>query len=555
MGPTTAPMANNRCIGGRRYRNTRAHISKLTKGIRFDLACYVAASIFGSQPSSAADPYDPAAATDPTVAEPQAQRGGLQFKPRITVRETYTDNVALLPGNQKKSDFITELGPGFRVTDKTAHTDLDVDYSLNNLFYARDRDRNTLNHQLRADGKFEFVDNLFFLDSRAQISQRAVSVFGPIGADSSTSNNNETFRSFSLSPYLRKKLGNQAIAEGRYTYSQVNSNASTSAVSDSKGNRVSLSLESGPAYNEFGWGINLVDDRIDYENFDDTKFQSANATGRYRINKGLFLIGAVGYDKNDYFTTGDKPEGASYSLGVDWRPTSRTSFTASAGRRYFGSTYNLAFLHRTRRTAWDISYSQDIQTSRSQFIVDPRETDRTQVEDSLRTRNPGLSDDEIRRQADEIIAINRAGANLQTNIVFVEKKLRGLITLSLAKSEILLNAFDTTRDSETTQSFSIFNNAGDFSLSRVIKQSGIGARWKYRLTARNEASIGLDLSRFRFVDIQRTDNTSALNLAITRKLSREASGSINYRRLQRDSNFGTGEYDENAIFGSITATF
>jgi uncharacterized protein (PEP-CTERM system associated) len=127
--------------------------------------------------------------------------------------------------------------------------------------------------------------------------------------------------------------------------------------------------------------------------------------------------------------------------------------------------------------------------------------------------------------------------------------------LNLAKSEILLSAYDTVKDSETTQSFSIFNNSGDFSLSRVIKQSGVGAHWNYRLTARNQANIGLDLSKFRFVDIQRTDNTAAFNLGITRKLSREASGSLNYRYLQRDSNFGFGEYDENAIFGSITATF
>ena len=557
MGPTTAPMANNRRNNRWRYCGIRAQTSNLANGIRLGTVhVFVFVGMIWSRPALSADPYDiTGVAADPAASAPLTERGGLHLKPRLFVRETYTDNVALAPGDQKKSDFITEIAPGFRLTDKTARTELDIDYSLNNLFYARDGDRNTLNHQLQALGKFELVENLFFLDSQAQISQQAVSISGPIGADSSTNDNNRTFRSYSISPYLKKRFGRQATAEARYTFSQVSSNSQTSAISDSTGNRISLGIESGPAFRDLGWGVNFIDDRIDYENFEDTKFQSFTGTGRYRINNRLFAIGSLGYDKNDYFTTGDKPEGATYSLGVDWRPSQRTSFTVSAGRRYFGTTYNLAFLHRTRRTAWDISYTQDIQTSRSQFVVQPRELDRNEVEDTVRRENPTLSNDEIRQRADERINLNRAGVNLQTNIVFLEKKLRGLVTLNLAKSEILLSAYDTVKDSETTQSFSIFNNSGDFSLSRVIKQSGVGAHWNYRLTARNQANIGLDLSKFRFVDIQRTDNTAAFNLGITRKLSREASGSLNYRYLQRDSNFGFGEYDENAIFGSITATF
>lgn len=555
MGPTTAPMANNRNKNRRRHCGIRAQTSNVVNRFRLGVGHVVTLlGIIGVQPTLAADPYDiTGVAADPTATAPQTERGGLHLKPRLFVRETYTDNVALAPGDQKKSDFITEIAPGFRLTDKTARTELDIDYSLNNLFYARDDDRNTLNHQLQALGKFELVENLFFLDSQAQISQQAVSISGPIGADSSTNDNNRTFRSYSLSPYVKKRFARQATAEARYTFSQVSSNSQTSAISDSTGNRVSLDIESGPAFRELGWGVNFIDDRVEYEDFEDTKFQSLTGTARYRINNRVFAIGSLGYDKNDYFTTGDKPEGATYSLGVDWRPSQRTSLTVSAGRRYFGSTYNLAFLHRTRRTVWDISYTEGIQTSRSQFIVPPGGLDRQQIEDSLKRSNPGLSDNELRQRTDDIIS--QFGTNVQTNVVFIEKKWRGLFTFNLAKSDILLSAYDTVKDSETTQSVSIFNNSGDFSLSRVIKQSGVGARWNYRLTARNQANIGLDLSRFRFVDIQRTDNTAAFNLGITRKLSREASGSLNYRYLQRDSNFGFGEYDENAIFGSITATF
>ncbi len=547
-------MENSRSNRRQRHCGTRAQTSNGANGFRRKAYLLGLLGMSWIQPGFAIDFYDAAAmVSDSNVSDPPTERGGLKIKLRVSARETYTDNVALAPADQKESDFVTEIAPGFRVTDKTARTDLDVDYSFNNLFYARDSDRNTINHQLQASGKIELVEDLFFLDSRAQISQQAVSVFGPIGADTNTSENNRTFRSYSLSPYLKKKLGREATIEARYTLSQVSSDAATTAVADSIGNRIYLGIDSGPAYRALGWGVNFVDERVNYENFEDTRFASLTGFGRYRLTKRLFATGSLGYDRNDYFTTGDQPEGVAFSMGIDWRPNQRTSLTASAGRRYFGSTYNLAFLNRTRRTGWDISYTQGIQTSRSQFIVPPGGLDRGQIEDSLRLTNPGLTDDELRQRTDDIIT--RFGTNVQTNVVFLEKKWRGLFTWKLAKSDLLLSAYNTVRDSEVTQSFSIFNNAGDFSLSRVIKQSGVGARWNYRLTARNQASIGLDLSRFRFLDIQRTDNTSSFNLGISRKLSREASGSLNYRYLQRDSNFGSGEYDENAIFGSITATF
>jgi uncharacterized protein (PEP-CTERM system associated) len=510
----------------------------------------------------AANPYGTVSGAEEAAAERQPS---WHFVPRVSLRETYTDNVTLTRSNNAQSEFVTEISPGFALRNQGARSKIDIDYSLTDFFYWRDRDRNTLSHQLRGSGEFEFIEDLFFLDSRASISQQAVSAFGPIGANSSVNNNNQTFRSYSISPYLRKHFGREATGEARFTHSQLSSNASSGSTSDSASDRILLKLNSGPAFNDWGWGAEFSRENIDYQRSTDTTYQSITGNGRYRISPTLFATGSLGYDKNDYFTTGEKPEGAFWTIGADWRPQQRTTLNISAGRRYFGNTYSLTFQHSSRRTTWDVSYQQNLSTSRSQFSQPAGLSLRQNEAVRLVRTNPGISTAELLSKLDAFAEEQRSqgldpdselGTNFQTNTAFVEKKWQGLLTMDFTKSELRFRAFNSVRDSSSVVgSQSILSRTGDFALSQVIKQSGIGSTWTYHLSARNDANVGLDLSRYRLVDIGRVDNLTSLNLGLARKLSRTANGTVTYRHIRRDSNFNPNDYDENAFVGTLTLTF
>ena len=487
-----------------------------------------------------------------------------RIEPRIQVRETYSDNIGLARSSRAQSEFVTAISPGISIRSSAARSNIDVNYSLNKFFYVRDRDRDTLNHQLRASGHFELVNDLIYLDTRANISQQAVSAFGPIGANSAVNDNNRTFRSYSISPNFRKEFGRQAIVEARYTYSQLSSNVASSTISDSTGNRALLKAKSGPAYNDWGWGAEFVDDRTSYTRSADTTFKSLTGSLRYRITPRLFGTSTFGVDKNDYVTIGEKPEGAFWTLGADWRPSRRTALTFSAGRRYFGNTYALSFQHATRRTSWDVSYQQNLSTSRSQFSQPLGVTLRESAERGLRAQNPDISDAALQDLVDarvrEVVSAGldpdaAQGINFQSNTAFLEKKWQGLLTLDYPKSAVTLKAFNSVRDAATTGTTSVLNSSGDFALSQIIKQSGVGSSWRYQLSPRNNANVGLDLTRVRLVDIGRTDNLTTFNLGITRKLSRSANGSLGYRHVRRDSNFNVNDYDENSFFGTFLVTF
>jgi hypothetical protein len=102
----------------------------------------------------------------------QAGEGGWRFLPRISVFETYTDNVTFARGNLKESDFITQLNPGISVLGVGRRFNVNVNYTMNNLIYANNSNFTRVRHQLNANGTAELIENLFFVDGRAMNTQQ-----------------------------------------------------------------------------------------------------------------------------------------------------------------------------------------------------------------------------------------------------------------------------------------------------------------------------------------------------------------------------------------------
>ena len=70
------------------------------------------------------------------------------FTPRISVSETYDDNIDLDPEDEE-SDWITVLSPGFLLELDSQKTQLDLDYEFGLSYYLQDSSRDTIRHQGR----------------------------------------------------------------------------------------------------------------------------------------------------------------------------------------------------------------------------------------------------------------------------------------------------------------------------------------------------------------------------------------------------------------------
>jgi hypothetical protein len=68
------------------------------------------------------------------------------FTPRVSVSETYDDNIDLDPDNED-SDWITVVSPGANFQLESQHTQLTLDYEAGFSFYAKDSDRDTTRHR------------------------------------------------------------------------------------------------------------------------------------------------------------------------------------------------------------------------------------------------------------------------------------------------------------------------------------------------------------------------------------------------------------------------
>lgn len=488
--------------------------------------------------------------------------GAAEWKitPSLDLKETYTDNVKLAAPGLEKSEFITQINPGISLTGTSSHLKLNANYVMQNLVYAEESSQNTMNHMLNANANAELIDNLLFLDGRAAISQQNISLLGPQAADNVNITGNRTeVQTYSVSPYLRHSFNNFASTEIRYIHNEVSTGGS--GLLNSQADRIQLGLSSGSAFKTLGWGLNYSNGKTHYGNTANTntpalETEAVSGNLSYSITPKFRLTATGGYEKNNYMSIGPKPDGSFWSAGFSWAPSAMTSIDASAGRRFFGDTYSLAASHRTRLTAWNLGYSEDITTTQSQFL-NPVTIDTASFLNPL-LDNPALTP--AQKQDIQTFIQNyptlTGSINSLTNRVFLQKRLQASVAVTGAKNILVLSLFNTLREAQTPQSQDItLLNSVNLALNDKTKQVGVNASWNWRIGSRTSANFGAGYTRSSYPSLGRADNDKIIRISLTRQLQSKLNGSIEFRHLQRDSSQSGGDYSENALIASLSMRF
>lgn len=473
--------------------------------------------------------------------------------PRLDLGESYTDNVTLAPSSSAKSDWITQVTPGISIEGSGSRLRLKADYALQNLIYANESSRNSFYHQLNASANATLVENTLFLDARGNIQQQATSLLAPISNNNLNPGNVTDVSSYSVSPYLLHKFGSTAVGELRFTHDAVNTKVG--GLSDSSANKVDLKLNSGPSFYDLGWGLSYTHEKADYDLRSDTDSKVLTGTASYRVLPKLRAIATIGHEKNNYlYPAGQEPKGAFWSAGFSWAPTVLTSLDASLGERFFGKTYALNLNHRTPHTNWKINYSQDITTMRREmFNPDIRRVAYDVLVDLINQGGGTVLDwsNETRERAASL-GINPV---VFTNQLYLSKQFSASVAIERGKSLVTLTAAHSERRAQETADFtSIFG----YELSPVestVKQDSLNGQWDIRMSPRNTANIGVNISRYGFPTLARTDNYRSIKLGMTRKLEKKVTGSVDFHHSLRDSNLNENDYTQNAISGHLMWMF
>ncbi len=482
-----------------------------------------------------------------------------KFVPTLSVQETYSDNVRLAPRGEQSSDFITQISPGVEFSGLGRGLKVKGTYVMNNLAYAETKEGVSAFHQFNATANAELLRDLFFLDARASINQQVISPFGPQSTDNTNITDNRTeVRTLSLSPFIRRNFGQTATAELRYSHDEVTTTTAELLPHDS--DRVSLNIDSGPAFRTLGWALNFSNRTQHFRNGENIDFSTSSASLRYRLSSKLSLSATGGYEKNTYVSIGEKPQGYFWLAGLTWTPMSRATIDAQIGNRFYGRTYALASSYRTRSSVWSLGYNENISTTTAQFVI-PMAVNTSEFLNQL--WKTSIPDNDTREEIVDGFVRDRGlpvslsqSVNTLTNRVFLQKSLNASAAFNGIRHTVLLSAFNTRREGQTPNELdNLLLGPGNAHLEDRTRQIGISAVWNWRLSQRTSLNVNGTRTRVQSLSTDVTSNNKTVRIALTTRLQPKLKGTVEVRLRRQDGNQNAANFQENAVTASIHTRF
>jgi len=488
-----------------------------------------------------------------------SSRADVTFTPSVTLKETWTDNVNLLPADQARRQFVTEISPAFTVLAKNQRMDLAARYQYRHFVYS-DKDAPNLRNggsELGADLKARLVEDLLFLDASASRGQQAASAFGPALADNSYTTSNRTdVSTWRISPSLAHRFGSSANLLASYTRDSVKTGRT--GYGDTDGDSVSLALSS-PGERRIGWNLRYDRQHLSEDMTGDSSSYNAQAGLSWRVKPSFALNASGGYDSYDYNGLGSRTSGKNWNVGYQYTPSPRTSLTMSYGQRYFGKSRALSALHRSRHTVWNISYNEAVTTTRQQFLL-PATVDTASLLDRLFL--PNFPDAVLRRQAVEAY-LRSSGLppslandiNYLSNRYMLQHQFQATAGFNGARSVFMVTLFDTRREAlSVQQSDSPLLGNNQLSLNDNTRQRGAALSLSYRMSPRSDAYASLDASRAVSLATDIRQSNRSLRVGLNRQFQRRLLGTVELRRLQGSTGGSATSYTENAVSATLSMT-
>ena len=466
---------------------------------------------------------------------------------------TYTDNVNQSASNTEDALILT-VTPNFTLrTEGSRRLNATIQYGLTGVARFGGRDDSDLFHNLNARGTAELVEDFFFVDAAARVSQELISLTGSPADATINPDNRATTGSFSISPYVQRRLGSFADFQARYTLS--GSLFENNVASDLLTNAFNVGLTSGSRFNTLSWGLSYdyrdVSAR-DTDTFDNSyTYDRLNLSLGYGLTRKFRLIGNVGQARIRYdAATATDIDDTVWNAGFSWNPNRRTSLQATAGERFFGNTYDVSASYRARASSWRVSYTEDVSdisqaTLREGTIYlflcpGPNPGDPPVFVESPFLISPAPGCILLGSQSGLIPSISDG--------LYVAKTFRAGVNWGVRKVTYSVNASDVRR------TYLLENNAED-------RTQGLDFGVNYRMDPITSVFSRLsfqwieDPADLSGLTTDREDELLTFTLGANRRFGRDLTGALTYRYTQRDSNDPTAEFTENNITATANMSF
>ncbi|MCI0562831.1 MAG: TIGR03016 family PEP-CTERM system-associated outer membrane protein [Nitrososphaera sp.] len=479
-------------------------------------------------------------------------RPGWTITPDFKLGEIYTDNIALT-SSETQDDFVTELKPGIQVLGNTRRLVFELNYNLQHLVYAGNPEFDDTFHRLFSSVNTELVEQLIFLDADTTLTQQnltttgrgAFSNFGPaatlndIDDNINVTGDREDVTTYRIAPYLRRRFGNFASAEVRFTYDDVSASETNADIdqfndggsSDSRSSNYRADVRSGSRYLAFPWALSYENRQIDFDTGETTEFEQIIGHLEYVYSPSIRLLGDLGYEKNSFESSDAIDNTIIWNIGGRWTPSARTTLEATYGKRFLGKQYAVNLSHQTKRMTWLFRYDEEQETVRDR-----------QIERAVRSR--GINISPIDPETGDPV-LPDGGIPTQTNEVFVRRLLSSGVVYQTDRNQITLSVFDENRDFQSSGGSQSLFGATAIWTRRMSPLTNLDASFGWTTT---DGAQGLTTT---------TGSEDLINLRVQLQhwLGHSFLATIGYRRIELSSDDVESEFTENRIFGNLRMTF
>lgn len=280
----------------------------------------------------------------------------------LTLGATYSDNLSL--ETEGDAGFILNASPSLNLEGKGGRATVDFSYSPSLIYYpsgVSNGDDVRLAHILDATTNTELYRQTLFLDASATANFSTVSTQGIISDSILNPNRNQVQTyTFKLSPYGTFRLNREAVLETRYSFGTVIYEGSQD---DGKTHDVDIRVRKAIQTTPLTWSANADYSTGDTGNVDSSRYSLTGTLG-YRFDARWSFSGTAGYENADVETSRSDTSGLTWNLGPRWTPNPRTNLSLQYGQSYIGSTWDVNFTHRSRRTELQITYSRGLTNAR-----------------------------------------------------------------------------------------------------------------------------------------------------------------------------------------------
>lgn len=523
-----------------------------------------AQSISGSvlPQSSSSGPSQPAFLSQGNLAGGDGR--AFSITPRLTLTETWSDNVALNSGTtgSKESGFITELAPGIRIDARSARLKGYFDYALRGQFYSTPSGYSRTQNQLNTFGTFEAVSNWLFLDFSGIIAQQSISAFGTQSPGSSNLNSNATETStYRISPYIRGQLAGLAEYLVRYNYSTTQANASS--VSDIELTEWMGQLRGSTPFQSLRWSLDASQQTSDYSRGRTNESERIFGSATYIVVPQFKITFTAGQEANNY-ASAEKVSRTTTGYGFDWNPTERTQFSAFKEKRFFGNGHRYSFNHRFPLSSISFSDTKDVSMLPNQFTTVGLGT----IYDLFRQicsqqlasqfTDPAQLDVAANTCANNLVSSTGIPGNTQVTSSFLSSRAtvqrRQQLALAIQGVRNTLTFMLNRNESDSILASNSISDDFSQNSTNSIKQRGISVALSHQLSGLTSANLMAS----------RQESTGAGNASLkatttlyqgglSSKLSAKTTGSLTVRHSKFDNS--SNPYTENAVIGTLSVIF